>query len=128
MAGDTRYCDGSLKGKVKTKIYKVNGDIIGYAGNLSEGMAFIDWYKDPAKERPDISNTTILVLRHDGVILTYEGSYHPLEINDFACYSIGSGCEYAMGAMMAGKNPTEAVRIAAQLDINSALPVRTLSL
>lgn len=128
MAGDTRYCDGSLKGKVKTKIYRVNGDIIGYAGSPSEGMAFVEWYKDPSKEKPDISDTTFLVLRSDGTILHYDSSYHPLEINDFGCYAIGSGCDYAMGAMMAGKNPTEAVRIAAKLDIYSALPVRTLSL
>lgn len=42
-------------------------------------------------------------------------------------YSIGSGCDFAMGAMLAGKSAAEAVRIAAKLDIYTGGPVRTLT-
>lgn len=42
-------------------------------------------------------------------------------------YAIGSGEEYAMGAMLAGCSALEAVKIAAKLDVYTGGPVRTLT-
>lgn len=38
--------------------------------------------------------------------------------------AVGSGYQFALGAMEAGKSPTEAVRIACRRDLNCALPVQ----
>ncbi len=42
--------------------------------------------------------------------------------------SIGSGRDYALGAMAAGKSAKEAVQIACRYDINSRPPVHTITL
>jgi ATP-dependent protease HslVU (ClpYQ) peptidase subunit len=128
MSGDTRYTDGGLEGKCKTKIHNVNGDLVGFAGSMAEGLAFVKWYKNKDEEKPEISDTTILVLKYDETIWTYDSNYHAVEVTDKDFYAIGSGSHFAMGAMSAGKNPTEAVRIATKLDVYSGLPVRTLKL
>jgi hypothetical protein len=39
--------------------------------------------------------------------------------------AVGSGSEFAIGAMAAGKSAAEAIRIACRLDINSRLPLHT---
>lgn len=41
--------------------------------------------------------------------------------------AVGSGGAYALGAMLAGKNAVEAVKIACRLDNNSGLPVESIS-
>lgn len=42
-------------------------------------------------------------------------------------YAIGSGSDFAMGAMLAGKTAAESVRIATKLDIYSGGAVRTIA-
>lgn len=42
-------------------------------------------------------------------------------------YAIGSGEEFAMGAMLAGSTAAEAVKIASKLDVYTGGPVRTLA-
>jgi ATP-dependent protease HslVU (ClpYQ) peptidase subunit len=42
-------------------------------------------------------------------------------------YAIGSGSDFAMGAMLAGKTAAESVRIATKLDIYSGGAVRSIA-
>ena len=127
MACDSKVVDGGIVTSVKTKIYKINGDIIGFAGSLSEGMAFVAWYKDQEKDKPPIDDTSILLLRSDG-LYTMESNFTLLPETTYGFYAIGSGSHIAMGAMMAGADPYEAVKIAAKLDNDSGGRVRKLSL
>lgn len=43
-------------------------------------------------------------------------------------YAIGSGSDFAMGAMLAGKSAKDAVKIAAKLDCYTGGPIKVLSL
>lgn len=49
------------------------------------------------------------------------------EITDTIC-AVGTGSQFAYGAMEAGKTAAEAVEIACKRDINSALPVQELEI
>ena len=40
--------------------------------------------------------------------------------------AVGSGCEFAIGAMAAGASSADAVRIAAKFDINTGGPVQEI--
>jgi len=126
MAGDTQYSDGGIIGHLKTKIYRINGDILGYAGSEANGVAFMNWYKDQSKDPPDFSDTTIMVLKKDGSIWTWEGCTTPTMLHDHGFYAIGEGAEIAMGAMYAGATPEAAVRIAIRLNPYTGGKVRVL--
>ena len=43
-------------------------------------------------------------------------------------YAIGTGAQYAMGAMEAGATPAEAVKISARYDEHTGLPIETMKL
>jgi len=128
MAGDSLYVDGNIRGTLKTKLYRINGDILGYAGSAAEGQAFMHWYEDQTREKPDFNDTTVIVLKSDGTIETWEACYFPTIMEDHPFYAIGSGSHFAMGAMYAGADPKEAVKIAAKLDAYSGGRVKVLRL
>lgn len=126
MAADSQTCDGGISGKA-VKIFRVNDDIIGFAGSLGQGMKFVAWYGDRNKEAPSLSDSNILILKHDGSIEQWDESMMPLVVKD-KFYAIGSGSHFAMGAMYAGKNPKQSVEIAIKLDVDSGGPVKVLEL
>jgi len=126
MAGDSLVDDGGTAGECK-KIYKVKGDIIGVAGGLGAGLAFIEWYKHRSDSPPNLADTSILILKKNGTIELWDEAEFPMKFtNKF--YAIGSGADAALGAMHSGKTPTEAVKIACKIDINTGMPVKTLCL
>lgn len=104
--------------------------IIATAGGTYAGMLFVDWY-GTGKPTPDI--LADLDLEEDFDVLIFDrgkiyGCNHlcrPVEVID-PFTAIGSGRKAALGAMHAGKNAYEAVRIACLLDPYSALPIKTM--
>jgi len=124
MAGDSAVDDGGTRARC-TKIFRVNGDIVGLAGSLGAGLAFIDWYKTRKEEPPSLSDTNIIILKSNGKIELWDESEYPMRFtNKF--YAIGSGADAALAAMYCGKTPTEAVKIACKIDTSTGLPVKTL--
>lgn len=124
MASDTLVDDGGTRARC-TKIYKVNGDLIGFAGALGSGLAFIDWYKTRTESPPTLSDTNIIILKASGKIELWDESEYPMTFSN-KFYAIGSGADAALAAMHCGKSPTEAVKIACKVDMSTGLPVKTL--
>lgn len=141
MAGDTLICNGTDTMGHITKVYKVNGFLIGVAGTLRLVVSFWRWAEtgltDESKmpcapnfsllEKDNDSGVWGYVVTPSGKIYRYENLGHalPVEADYAAC---GSGREYAMGAMGAGKSAFEAVAIACQFDISSGGKIRSVSL
>lgn len=122
MAGDSLCDDGGMRAKA-VKIFDIDGDFLGIAGSLAQGLKFVSWYKSREGEPPCCDETTILVLSK-GKIFTWENGGCIPVAEKF--YSIGSGAHAAMAAMICGKAPDEAVKVACKVDIGSGLPIRTL--
>lgn len=115
MAADKQVSDGGLRSST-TKILKVNGDLIGAAGNLRDLHRFAQWYQNPDKEL-DMDETDVLVLRKDGQLFHYDnGVAVPVE-EDF--YAIGTGAYAAMAALHLGYSPKEAIKVAHKVDIDT---------
>lgn len=138
MCADNQLnCDGQ---KVKhRKITKHDNVIIGHCGVSEAGEAFRLWFKiqqelsrgiKPEEHKdahyPRTDDFSAIVLGDNGKLLWYGKLGYPVEIKD-RFFGIGSGSEYALGAIHAGASLKEAVRIANKLDVNSGLGISSLS-
>ena len=128
MAADTMTtAQDGLKTK-DTKLFEVNGDIIGTAGDSQDGLAFINWYKDQTQEKPeDLDDFEAMVLTKEGELIYYGDRLLPDIIQD-SYYCIGSGSHVAVGAMEHGASPAEAVATACRKTTGSGFPVQIMKL
>lgn len=106
-----------------TKIWRHKGELLAGAGTMTTCLMMRDWYKagQEPKKFPDPQKDletccTFVVVRKDGTYLRYEGSPTPLEFNE-PHFAIGSGADYAYGAIAMGANAVKAVEVASQYDI-----------
>lgn len=101
-----------------TKVYRVDGALIGGAGEASSIRSFVAWYADGQRlPKPKLGNFCALVLNADG--LFYWASDLVAEPIERGFHAIGSGGNAALGAMLAGANVQKAVQIACQVDTSS---------
>lgn len=139
MCADTRGYSGwaSPIGR-KSKIHWHDGVLMGVSTRcVGYGPVVIDWYcagmpggASGLKERLAFHNAddgfTFLAVHPSGEAEYMLGYGLPARFNA-PFYAIGSGDEYAMGAMEAGATVEEAVRIACKFDTLSELPIETLT-
>ncbi len=125
MAGDSLASGDGTRFKT-VKIHRVGDEIVGFAGSLQEGMAFIQWYQDQSKDKPKLENFQGLVLSETGITY-YETLLVPVPVQEkFA--AIGSGQDAALAAMHMGADPKKAVHIACKVRHDSGLPIKALEL
>lgn len=112
-----------------TKIHREDDHLVGLLGEVQEGLAFLEWYRggcDP-KEKPTMKQGFAAYVVIGKQLWKYESMLIPYLI-DMPFWGAGSGGEFAIGAMAAGKTATEAVEIACQFDNCCGLGIDTLSL
>ncbi|MCK5013229.1 MAG: hypothetical protein KAS66_05375 [Candidatus Omnitrophica bacterium] len=130
--GKSMACDSRLIGshidQINTKkIFRVRGKIVGIAGALAEALIFVDWLKSETKDtKPDLSDSFEAIVVGPNGVDWYGDRLVAVSVGIPA--AIGSGGDYAMGAMMAGATPKKAVEIAKKLDPGSGGPVKELIL
>jgi hypothetical protein len=102
-----------------TKVWRVEGALIGGAGEVASIRQFVTWYKDGQRlPRPKISDSfCALVLCKEG--LFYWASNLNPEPIERGFHAIGSGGGPALGALLAGANVKRAVEIACEVDTAS---------
>lgn len=111
------------------KIYRVNGELIGIAGDPSLGHLFIEWYKDQTQEKPyqhfDFDEFEALVLNDQG-LFHYNKTFlpHPVAPN----YAIGTGRQFVQGALHVGADLISAVSAASALDMHSGFGIQVVYL
>jgi ATP-dependent protease HslVU (ClpYQ) peptidase subunit len=101
-----------------TKVYQIEGELIGFAGLATEGTQWLDWYANGQRGRmPSINNVTPMILSENGVsVVESSGRFVRVERG---FHAIGSGGNAALGAFMAGVDAKKAVEIACQIDAGS---------
>jgi len=92
-----------------------DGRIVGTAGEKPDTRKFRAWLQEGGT-KPKLKDLAALVLHPDGRLVYHtdsdiEGT--PTGLPN----AIGSGCEIAIGAMLAGLSPEKAVEIAATRDV-----------
>ena len=138
MACDLQFTHASgLKFKGKTKVLYVGPEVcnemfkceeayIGFAGNSSDIGEIVTWFCDVSEKPPKCRDIEMLLLNEKGKIFHSTNLRNWIAV-DNKYFSIGSGMEYAMGAMAAGKTPIEAVKIAGQLDKHTGMGYKSYS-
>lgn len=117
MAGDGLAVRNSLITAFGSpKVVRLNdGRIVGAAGEKPCCHKFRAWLQD-GDPKPKFRDFSALVLHPDGRLFYHTDSDVEGTLAE-APNAIGTGSEIAIGAMLAGKSPEEAVAIASQRDV-----------
>lgn len=126
MAGDGLLTAGDERVGYTVKVHRTpDGRIFGAAGPSAECALFERWML--GGERPELSEKfCALVLTPEGQCFYLCDKLEPVKL--IVPQAIGSGGAYAIGAMLAGASPEEAVRIAMQRDTGTGGDVTALCL
>lgn len=96
------------------KIWRIGGGLVGCAGNVASIDAFIRWLRDGAVDGdyPLMEGLEAIVVDPRGRVHAYdEASSEPIRVRAPYC-AIGSGQDFALGALHAGADARGAVRAA----------------
>jgi 20S proteasome alpha/beta subunit len=125
LATDTRMVSGYInQGHAEKVVQFVDEDgetiTLAGAGEYGKVRKFFDWVVegcDPAEYSDADGEYSNFLMISKGKLYSFEGHHVPFE----APYpvAIGSGSHFALGAMLHGASPEEAVKIAMQLDVNT---------
>ena len=126
VASDSQSTEGEIRGLHPCKkLIKYKGNIYAFAGTISSCKEVIRWLKRGGKKTdvPEMADMDFAVLQFkDGKCFLYCADFSPSQI--LPPYTMGTGKEVALGAILAGVTAQEAVRITCDVDINSGLPVQ----
>lgn len=129
MAGDglSHWANSILSRRV-VKIRKIGKELFGFSGSSDQAHSFIKWYKAGADpdNMPSMSDLNVLMVNKSGVYIACQPAFNFQRVD--RVMAIGSGADYAVGAMAAGKKPREAVRIASRYDWGTGGRITVLEL
>ena len=128
MAGDTLgTCKGFLMSR-KKKVHKLSdGRIVGASGPTTECQMLVRWIAEGG-DKPSLGeDVSALILNPDGTVDWVDNKFEILENQELPA-AIGCGCDLAVGAMLAGATPYEAVMLVAtrQLDVGGDITVEEI--
>lgn len=113
-----------------TKIFRENGNLVGFSGEAWLAQEFRAWVRDggnpekyPAKMKE--GSGTGLVISSSRQIRIYEGGPYPIEMEQ-KYHAIGSGRDFAIAAMYLGKTAREAIAVAHQFNTGTGSAVDEL--
>ncbi len=133
LSADRRVTANGVIDGTTTKIVKrkKDGALAGGAGSASLVAAFLRWFmKGERGKRPELKvdnyEASAFIIRPDKKIECHDslGWF----VSDAPTYALGSGYEFAYGALSMGANSKTAVQVAAERDTATGLVIETLEL
>lgn len=124
LAADSRASAGTRSHSTRKIERLADGSLFGFCGCLSYYTAVRDWIAAGADESdpPKSRGSECIVVRNDNSVLVYENCKVSIPVTD-SIAAIGTGAEYALGAMTVGASAAEAVAAACRFDPSSAPPI-----
>lgn len=121
LAGD-KQTTGEDQGRLRwiaRKVYRVKGAdgehrLIGCAGDTGDCQLYVRWARGFVKDRPNFTSLEVLCIDQRRRIWWADQRMH-WQLVRSRFIAIGSGGDFAIGAMAAGKGARVAVRIANKL-------------
>lgn len=113
MAGDSLITAGKERVGFKVKVVRLkDGRIVGCSGCSQQVSQFVRWLDNPGDDKPAFEGDEFaaLILNPCGRVDYLTKLMEPIAY--MAPMAIGSGGDFALGAMLAGKSPADAVAIA----------------
>ncbi len=134
LAADSRAYSGDKIGiGSKTKIHRLeDGSLVGCATTeVGFSERFVAWLKAGKPDDfvvPNEIDFQALHVQPDGGVFYYHNSYFPTGPLEAEFFAIGSGAQFALGAMQMGAGAIVALEVACELDLWSDLPLMVLHL
>lgn len=107
-----------LKQEVAEAFFGAKKAIVGYAGNSGDIGTVFTWLSNPVDKAPKVRNTELIVLTSNKEIYT-NYNLNGWTFVDKPFYAIGSGSQFALGALASGKKASAAVEVANEMDSGS---------
>lgn len=107
------------------KIFKKDNIIAGSVGIYYDCIQFKEWLGTD-NPKPTLEEDFSAISVENGILKRYGHKLIPIIMN-VPFWSIGCGCDFAMGAMASGKNSYDAVSIACKLDIHCGMGIDSLT-
>lgn len=130
IAADTLATWGSSRDGAFTKVAKRGPYLAGVSGGVAACQRFLDWFSmglrgDPP-QMPDGDRTShgIIILPDDRMLTWGPTGWERTRIIDH--YAMGSGGEFAQGALAMGATAERAVQVAIQYDTKSGGDITVL--
>ncbi len=92
-----------------------DGRVVGFSGALSLVTKLMRHLEGEEHIFLPESEIEALVLHPDGKVFHHNGTDDPIEQE--VPIAVGSGCDFALGAMLAGASPGKAIEIASMRDV-----------
>jgi 20S proteasome alpha/beta subunit len=133
LAADKQATTNDLVRKV-TKIRRIRGNLVAVSGDWDRGQEVFDWYESGAEpeKMPAFQKTDdfvgLLVITPDKRILKYERSHVPMDFSEEDWFCMGSGRDYAYGALYMGATAPIAVMAASAFSSSCGHGVDILTL
>ena len=128
MAGDTlATCKGFLMGRHKKVRRLRDGRIVGASGPTTDCQMLVRWIEEGG-EKPSLGEeVSAIILNPDGTVDWIDYKLEIVENHELPA-AIGCGGDLAIGAMLAGATPYEAVMLVTtrQLDIGGEITVEEI--
>jgi hypothetical protein len=122
--GHTKFKGGTkvltLENQLVQDMFGVKKAHIGFSGNADVWGQVVSWFSDPTGKPPACKKIEFLMLTDKKQI------YHGSSLSNWMLipekhFAIGSGCNFAMGAMTSGQTPLEAVKTASKHDVMTGM-------
>lgn len=133
LAADKQSTNAGLKRRV-TKIRKIYDCLYAVTGDWDRAQALFDWVQKgkppegwPESQKSNDDWVGLLEIRPDGSAWKYERVPVPMKIEDLP-FAMGSGRDFAYGALSMGADAVTAVRIACDHDNGCGMGVDTLKI
>jgi hypothetical protein len=108
------------------KIARIGDSIYAGAGDLDDLYRFFSWRRDGGDVPSFEDGIDILELCTEGIFLWGKKFVRVPIAEDV--YSVGSGAQFAMGALAMGATPKQALAVAAKLDTQTGTTVNVVKL
>jgi hypothetical protein len=134
LASDSLSCCGFKEQSPARKIYEREKQYIAGSGLVGAIKRWIEWYDDGADHDkfPDLKDDLggIFIVDKETKLLQVWGAGYPYPVVDWNLKpnALGSGEQFAMGALLAGANAEQAVIIASKLDTGTNDQVQVIVL
>lgn len=108
------------------KIARIGDSIYAGAGDMDDLQRFFSWRRDGGDRPVFEDGIDIIEVCSEGIFL-WGKKFVRLHVDE-EVYSVGSGSQFAMGALAMGATPKQAIGVAAKLDSETGFKVNVVKL
>ena len=129
LAADKQANVAGMRRQV-TKIHKFDNNLVGFSGDYDFAMDMLEWLKSggepktfPETQKKEDTYVNTLWIPSPDKIFVFERSPYPIDFSENMFICMGSGRDFAYGAMDMGADAIRAVEIANKYDTGSGLGI-----